>query len=49
MPRYIIKILIGLNVSKAEFKERDPSAVTQNKKSTMEKMKARKKLHQLQR
>ncbi|KAG2184153.1 hypothetical protein INT44_009168 [Umbelopsis vinacea] len=38
-----------IHVQQAEFKERDPSAVTQNKKSTMEKMKARKKLHQLQR
>ncbi|CAO3663100.1 unnamed protein product [Umbelopsis vinacea] len=38
-----------IHVQQAEFKERDPSTVPQNKKSTMEKMKARKKLHQLQR
>ncbi|GAB5587542.1 hypothetical protein Unana1_02442 [Umbelopsis nana] len=38
-----------IHVQQAEFKERDPSTVAQNKKSTLEKMKARKKLHQLQR
>jgi len=38
-----------IHVQQAEFKERDPSTISQNKKSTLEKMKARKKLHQLQR
>ncbi|KAJ2959769.1 hypothetical protein NQZ79_g4799 [Umbelopsis isabellina] len=38
-----------ITVQQAEFKEKDPGTATQKKTSTLEKMKARKKMHQLQR